>query len=139
VLDATEAIERKAGRTSKGDLRPRPLDLDLLAAWTVSGDSPLRIEPLAPLATPRLTLPHPRLATRRFALVPLADVAPDWPVALDLGKPPSTPRTLLAALERAGPRDSTDVAGGPASPRFPFRAPVMACFAASPATPRGRA
>ena len=46
--------------------------------------------------TPELTLPHPRLHQRTFALVPLAEVAPEWrhPV---LGL---TAEDLLASLER---------------------------------------
>jgi 2-amino-4-hydroxy-6-hydroxymethyldihydropteridine diphosphokinase len=45
---------------------PRHLDLDLLLV----GDQRL--------ASPRLTLPHPRLRERAFVLVPLAEIAPAW-------------------------------------------------------------
>jgi 2-amino-4-hydroxy-6-hydroxymethyldihydropteridine diphosphokinase len=65
LLDALHAVERAAGRDPRAARwAPRPLDLDLL----LYGD-------LARTA-PRLTLPHPRLAERRFVLAPLADLAP---------------------------------------------------------------
>ncbi len=44
----------------------RPIDLDLLLYGDVV------------LTTPGLTLPHPRLHLRRFVLVPLAELAPDF-------------------------------------------------------------
>jgi 2-amino-4-hydroxy-6-hydroxymethyldihydropteridine diphosphokinase len=43
---------------------PRTLDVDILAFGKVV------------LADERLTLPHPRLLERAFALVPLAEIAP---------------------------------------------------------------
>jgi 2-amino-4-hydroxy-6-hydroxymethyldihydropteridine diphosphokinase len=43
---------------------PRAVDIDLLL-----------VDDLV-LATPQLTVPHPRLAERAFALVPLAEIAP---------------------------------------------------------------
>jgi 2-amino-4-hydroxy-6-hydroxymethyldihydropteridine diphosphokinase len=63
ILQATEI---QFGRTSKGDLQPRTLDLDLL----LYGDLVLN--------TPSLTLPHPRMTERAFVLVPLAEIAADW-------------------------------------------------------------
>jgi 2-amino-4-hydroxy-6-hydroxymethyldihydropteridine diphosphokinase len=63
LLEATQAIERQAGRRPASHLQPRPLDLDLL----FYGDQTI--------ADPRLVLPHPRLAARRFVLEPLADLA----------------------------------------------------------------
>jgi 2-amino-4-hydroxy-6-hydroxymethyldihydropteridine diphosphokinase len=61
------AIEREMGRTRETALRwgPRVIDLDLL--W-VEGEI---------IDAPELTLPHPRLHERRFALEPLVEVAPD--------------------------------------------------------------
>lgn len=65
LLDRLHAIERAAGRDGRAPRwSPRPLDLDLLL-W---GD--------LTLDTAALTLPHPRLAARRFVLAPLADLAP---------------------------------------------------------------
>jgi len=62
LLHDTETV---FGRTRSVRNAPRTLDLDLL-------DYKGRIEDGPP------TLPHPRMATRGFVLVPLADIAPDW-------------------------------------------------------------
>ncbi len=51
-------------------LGPRTIDLDLLFALDADG-APIRV------ATERLTLPHPGLVDREFALRPLLDVAPE--------------------------------------------------------------
>jgi len=60
-------IERSLGRTRPEPERwgPRTIDLDLL--W-IEGEA---------IAEPELTVPHPRLRERVFALRPLLDVAPD--------------------------------------------------------------
>lgn len=65
LLDAVKRIERDLGRDPAGvRFGPRTLDCDLLlwegGAW--------RDE--------RLEIPHPRLAERRFALLPLLDLDP---------------------------------------------------------------
>jgi 2-amino-4-hydroxy-6-hydroxymethyldihydropteridine diphosphokinase len=66
LLDALLGIEKGLGRTRDGErFGPRTIDLDVL--W---------IEGLA-IATPTLTVPHPRLEERAFALVPLLEVAAD--------------------------------------------------------------
>lgn len=66
LLTVTQAIEATLGRPNlHAHHAPRTVDLDLLYA----GDSPL--------ALPQLTLPHPRLAQRRFVLQPLAEFRPD--------------------------------------------------------------
>jgi len=64
LLRALQAIEARHGRTRPFANAPRRLDLDLL----LYGD--------AILATPELTLPHPRLCQRAFVLKPLAEIAP---------------------------------------------------------------
>ena len=62
-----QALEARHGRdrAREGRWGPRPLDLDVLL-W---GD--------AVLDEPTLTVPHPRLHERAFALCPLAELAPD--------------------------------------------------------------
>ena len=64
LLDALQALEQAAGRQRPYPNAPRTLDLDLL----LYGDA--RID------SPRLTVPHPRMAGRAFVLVPLAEIAP---------------------------------------------------------------
>ena len=66
VLAALRSIERAGGRERSVANAPRTLDVDLLFYGS------------ATLATPELTLPHPRLHLRRFVLAPLAEIAPDW-------------------------------------------------------------
>lgn len=67
---------------------PRPLDLDLL----LYGKAEIRSR--------ALTVPHPRMASRLFVLVPLADIAPRRVV-------PGTGRTVARLLAEAR-RDSTE-------------------------------
>ncbi len=64
LLHALQRIENDAGRERPYRNAPRTLDLDLL----LHGDRRI--------ATPELTVPHPRLHERAFVLLPLADVAP---------------------------------------------------------------
>jgi 2-amino-4-hydroxy-6-hydroxymethyldihydropteridine diphosphokinase len=65
LLGVLLGIELQLGRTREGPrFGPRVVDLDLL----VYGD--------AELDEPGLTVPHPRLHERRFALEPLAELAP---------------------------------------------------------------
>jgi 2-amino-4-hydroxy-6-hydroxymethyldihydropteridine diphosphokinase len=68
LLAVAKALELAAGRRPGPRNHPRPLDIDLLLYddWTCD--------------EPELRLPHPRLRERRFALAPLADLAPDWRV-----------------------------------------------------------
>lgn len=64
LLLALHGIEQTFGRQRPYTNAPRTLDLDLL----LHGD--------VVLCTPQLTLPHPRLHQRAFALQPLLDIAP---------------------------------------------------------------
>jgi 2-amino-4-hydroxy-6-hydroxymethyldihydropteridine diphosphokinase len=68
LLLLAQKLERAEGRPPEAERRrwaPRVLDVDLLVVGDVVRD------------TPALTLPHPRLADRRFVLQPLAEVNPD--------------------------------------------------------------
>jgi 2-amino-4-hydroxy-6-hydroxymethyldihydropteridine diphosphokinase len=69
LIDLLLGVERALGRTRDGPrFGPRAIDLDLL----VYGDE--RVD------EPGLTVPHPRLHERRFALEPLAELAPELEV-----------------------------------------------------------
>lgn len=59
-------IEYLLGRKDKSMKRPRTIDLDLLFYANVRVD------------TPFLTVPHPRIHERRFVLVPMAEIAPQF-------------------------------------------------------------
>lgn len=65
LLDALLAIERGLGRERRERWGPRTIDLDLLLYGNETVDEP------------GLTVPHPRLHERRFALEPLADLDPE--------------------------------------------------------------
>lgn len=64
LLAALWVIEGAAGRERPYPNAPRVLDLDLLLYNSIS------------IATPVLTVPHPRMHTRAFVLAPLAELAP---------------------------------------------------------------
>jgi 2-amino-4-hydroxy-6-hydroxymethyldihydropteridine diphosphokinase len=67
LLRELQRVEREAGRR-RGEMRygPRELDLDILLYGEEIVDRP------------GLQIPHPRLAERAFALVPLAEIAAEW-------------------------------------------------------------
>ena len=70
VMDAILQIEKGMGRERNSPRKvedgyaDRVIDIDLLLFGTMQYDHP------------RLVLPHPALANRRFVLVPLAEIAP---------------------------------------------------------------
>jgi 2-amino-4-hydroxy-6-hydroxymethyldihydropteridine diphosphokinase len=65
LLSVTQKVEMLAGRTRQERNEPRSLDIDLLL---FPGYERRERPPL---------LPHPRMWSRRFVLVPLAELAPD--------------------------------------------------------------
>jgi 2-amino-4-hydroxy-6-hydroxymethyldihydropteridine diphosphokinase len=64
LLDACLAIEKSLGRSRDVRWGPRTIDMDIL---TYDNQT---------IASPTLTLPHPRIHERAFVLVPLAEIAP---------------------------------------------------------------
>lgn len=93
LLHKLQVIERRLGRSSKGDGSSRPIDLDILSYGNeviIQGKT--------------LTVPHPRLTQRLFVLEPLAELAPDW-------KHPKTGKTsaeLLQELLSESAHESSD-------------------------------
>ena len=65
LLDLVQATEKAMGRRPGPRWGPRPIDIDILF---YEGES---------WSDQRLTLPHPGLLERAFALLPLAEIAPD--------------------------------------------------------------
>jgi 2-amino-4-hydroxy-6-hydroxymethyldihydropteridine diphosphokinase len=85
LLDILQGVEAALGRDRSREIRmgPRTMDLDIL----LFGERVLETE--------QLSIPHPRLCERAFALVPLLELAP----AL---RHPATGRPLREALEALG-------------------------------------
>ena len=71
LLRIAKQIERYAGRQRNRRNGPRPLDIDIL-------DYRGRVIGTPAARRPHLVLPHPELADRRFALIPLLEIAPAW-------------------------------------------------------------
>ena len=65
LLDVLLDVERRLGRERRERWGPRTIDLDLLLHGEAEVDEP------------GLTVPHPLLHERRFALEPLVDLDPD--------------------------------------------------------------
>lgn len=96
LLKALQQIETDYGRNRKQEIPkgPRTLDIDILFFGTQ----------IIKLDTPLLTIPHPAVYRRAFALIPLLELYPDY---ID----PITQQPLsamLAALPDQGVRKSND-------------------------------
>ncbi|GAB4038731.1 2-amino-4-hydroxy-6-hydroxymethyldihydropteridine diphosphokinase [Spirosoma gilvum] len=66
LLNQTQAIEQELGRVRIERWGARLIDIDILYYDQLK------------LQTERLTIPHPYLHQRRFTLVPLAEISPDF-------------------------------------------------------------
>jgi 2-amino-4-hydroxy-6-hydroxymethyldihydropteridine diphosphokinase len=65
LMDALLEIERGLGRERRVPKGPRLIDMDILLIGSTV------------VQAPGLEIPHPRMAERRFVLVPFAEIAPD--------------------------------------------------------------
>lgn len=83
------AIENLHGRRRPFPNAPRQLDLDLLLYDNLQ------------MQTEDLTIPHPRMHTRGFVLLPLAEIAPDL-IIPDASLSGKTVAELAAALQDQG-------------------------------------
>lgn len=102
LLRIAKQVERADGRVS--DTRrwaPRPIDVDLLAVGDLVRNSEA------------LTVPHPRLAERRFVLRPWADLAPNFEV------PPPFDATVQCLLQACEDPSALTETATPLSGEFP--------------------
>ena len=65
LLRSLKMVEETIGRQARGKWREREIDIDILLDGERTVDDG------------DLHLPHPRMTTRRFVLLPLAEIAPD--------------------------------------------------------------
>lgn len=88
LLQTAKSLERQEGRMPGGERwAPRLLDIDLLVVGNVTRRSE------------ELTLPHPRIADRRFVLRPWADLAPNLVVPFPFE---ASVQSLLDACDDTG-------------------------------------
>ena len=80
LLRRCQAIQREFGRRPGVRNGPRLIDIDILLYES------------AVIHSPELTIPHPRMAERRFVLVPLSEIAAD-------ARYPGSLRTVREMLE----------------------------------------
>jgi len=66
LLQTLLHIEQQSGRKRTVKMGPRIIDIDILFYNNEI------------ISTPDLTVPHPQIANRRFVLIPLNEIAPDF-------------------------------------------------------------
>lgn len=93
LLMACQAVENAQGRVREEKWGPRTIDIDILLYGQET------------VTEPDLLIPHQYLCERAFVLVPLGEIAPNWPVP---GK-----GTVQACLEAVTGREGVRVFGPP--------------------------
>lgn len=90
LLEYIQKVEMEIGREPTFRWGPRVIDVDILLYDGIT------------LQTERLTLPHPRLMERAFALIPLAEIAPDLVFAdgVSLAERLQNPQVLEQTVRR---------------------------------------
>lgn len=91
LLRVLHEIEAEFGRLPGPRNAPRPLDLDIID-----------YDGLVEHGDPEL--PHPRMGTRAFVLVPLREIAPDW-------RHPISGRTVSELIADLGPAKIARISG----------------------------
>lgn len=104
LLDWCLQVEAGLGRARRERWGPRTIDIDLLIYDDVRIDDG------------KLILPHPRMHERSFVLVPLAEIAPELPLAGETVAARAA-RLGAAGLRRLGPLEWLEAP--PASPTAP--------------------
>lgn len=66
ILQTALAIEQRMGRIRQGLNQPRTIDIDIL----YFNNETIKVD--------GLTIPHPRIAERKFVLIPMLELDPDW-------------------------------------------------------------
>ena len=89
LMKAILAVECTLGRERRIPKGPRIIDIDIL----LYGAEVIR--------TPKVEIPHPRMAARRFVLVPLAEIAPD-------AMHPVLQKTVTQLLTQTSDRSAVD-------------------------------
>jgi 2-amino-4-hydroxy-6-hydroxymethyldihydropteridine diphosphokinase len=132
LLDALLAIEAELGRQRRERWGARTIDLDVLWSAQTFEDE-------------RLTVPHPRLTERWFALAPLLDVAPELapeyaPWLARAGAPPAgEARASVPTVQRRALRDGVVFEARALDAADALAAALVACAAELRASKPGAA
>ncbi|MDE6778360.1 MAG: 2-amino-4-hydroxy-6-hydroxymethyldihydropteridine diphosphokinase [Alistipes sp.] len=76
LLDVMQSVERDCGRDREAECREKSRSGSRYASRTLDADLIFYDERV--IATERLSVPHPRVAERAFALRPLAEIMPHY-------------------------------------------------------------